>query len=429
MSSPRSLVKNAAVYSASNILNALIPFILLPVLTRVLTPSDYGVVAMFTSFLGILGALTGLSVQGAVNVRYVDREKINYPRYVGSCIFILLISTVTTLGLVVLFRTPLSNFTAIPPFWLMTAVVVSGCTFLTQVRLGIWLMAKKPFAYGTFQISQSLVNMGFSLCFVLLLHKGYEGRLWGQTLAILVFAVSSIISLKVDGSVCFKPHRKYVQEGLAFGVPLLPHVIGGFFVSFADRFIINKLLGLNAAGVYMVAAQIGMGMLLLSDAFNKAFVPWLYENLVNPTQEVKLKIVRLTWIYFGVASLLAGVLAAAAPIIILVCSGPAYVEAVKPLMWLGLGQAFGGMYFMVTNYLFFKRKTALLSWITLLSGCAGLLLTWLLVPVLGITGAGVSFALAMGGRFLMVWYLSNKVYPMPWFKMVTGNAMHPYIIK
>ena len=423
MSSSSSLVKSAAVYSASNILNAVIPFLLLPVLTRVLTPVDYGVIAMFTSLLGILGAFTGLSVQGAVNVRYVDRDKIDYPRYVGSCIFILLISTITTLGFVLLFQNPLSKFTAIPPFWLMLAVLVSGCIFLTQVRLGIWLMAKKPFAYGTFQVSQSLFNMGLSLFFVLLLHKGYQGRLWGQSLAVLAFALAAIVSLRVEGWVRFKPCLKYIQEGLAFGVPLVPHVIGGFLISLADRFIINKLLGLEAAGIYMVAAQIGMGMLLLSDAFNKAFVPWLYENLVNPSQEMKFKIVRFTWVYFGVALLFAGVMALLSHTIILIIAGAAYAEAAKPLVWLGLGQAFGGMYFMVTNYIFYKRKTMLLSWVTLLGGCVGVLLTWLLVPILGIAGAGVSFAFAMGLRFFMTWYLANKVYPMPWFELMKRNTI------
>ncbi|MDD2367116.1 MAG: oligosaccharide flippase family protein [Desulfuromonadaceae bacterium] len=424
MSSSSSLVKNAAVYSASNILNAVIPFLLLPVLTRVLTPGDYGVIAMFTSLLGILGAFTGFSVQGAVNVRYVDRDKIDYPRYVGSCLFILLISTVTTLVFVLLFKNSLSDFTDIPPFWLVLAVLVSGCTFLTQIRLGIWLMSKKPFVYGTFQASQSIFNIGLSLLFVLLLHKGYQGRLWGQTLSVMAFALAAIVSLRIDGWLNFKPCWKYIREGLAFGVPLVPHVIGAFLVSLADRFIINKLLGLEAAGIYMVAAQIGLGMTLFSDAFNKAFVPWIYESLVNPSKETKLKIVRLTWIYFGVALLFAGLVALLSHTIISIIAGVVYTEAAKPLIWLGLGQAFGGMYFMVANYIFYTRKTVLLSWITLLTGCVGVLLTWILVPKFGITGAGLSFAFAMCLRFLMTWYLANRVHPMPWFEAITDNLIN-----
>ena len=57
MSLVKPLLQNAAVYSLSNILNAAIPFLLLPILTRVLLPADYGVLAMFNATLGILGVL------------------------------------------------------------------------------------------------------------------------------------------------------------------------------------------------------------------------------------------------------------------------------------------------------------------------------------------------------------------------------------
>ena len=64
------LFGNAAIYLGANILNAGIPFLLLPILTRVLTPADYGTVAMFGIVLSVLGAFTGLSVHGAIGVRY-----------------------------------------------------------------------------------------------------------------------------------------------------------------------------------------------------------------------------------------------------------------------------------------------------------------------------------------------------------------------
>lgn len=54
----RKLFGNAAIYLGANILNAGIPFLLLPILTRVLTPADYGIVAMFSVVVSILGAFT-----------------------------------------------------------------------------------------------------------------------------------------------------------------------------------------------------------------------------------------------------------------------------------------------------------------------------------------------------------------------------------
>ena len=415
MKSVRSLLQNAATYSFANILNAAVPFLLLPILTRMLVPADYGILAMFNAALGILGAFTGLSVHGAVNVRFVDRENIDFSQYVGSCLCVLLLSTLATLGVVALLLKPLSEFTAVPPLWLLLAVIVSGCNFLIQIRLGIWMMAKKPVVYGGFQLSLSFLNIGLSLFFVILLQLSYEGRLLGQLIAVVLFAVISLMSLSTSGWVKFRPRWQYIREALDFGLPMVPHVIGGFLIAVADRFIIKQKIGLEAAGIYMVAVQLGLGMGLLADAFNKAFIPWLYEHLKIDSLEIKRNIVKGTWVYFCVALMISGMIASLSYWIILVVAGPEYIGASGALAWIAFGQAFGGMYLMVTNYIFYKRKTKILAWVTLVSGVIGVLLTWFLIPIFGIAGAGLSFSIGMSIRFFLTWFLAQKVCPMPWF--------------
>lgn len=391
---------------------------MLPILTRVLLPVDYGIIAMFNATLGIMGAFTGLSVHGAVNSRYVYRDELDYPRYVGSCLWVLLVSTSLTFVCVWLFLNPLNQFTGIPHGWLLVAVLISGCNFLIQVRLGLWLMGKMPLIYGSFQFVNSLLNMGLSLLLVLALHRGYEGRLEGQAVAAGCFALVALVSMVKAGWVTFNPSWRYIKEALAFGVPLVPHVIGGFLIAAADRFVINDKLGLEAAGIYMVAVQIGMGMDLVADSINKSYVPWLYEKLKISDPLTMKKIVRGTWCYFAVALLLAGLVALLSPNIVRFVAGPAYVAAAAALGWIALGKAFHGMYLMVTNYIFFKRQTRFLAWVTLFAGALGIACTYVLVPILGIVGAGVSFAFAVGVRFAMTWVLSHKICPMPWLSVL-----------
>ena len=68
------LFLNTVIYLFSNVLNASIPLLLLPILTRYLSPSDYGVVAMFQMVLAVFGALAGLSVFGAANRQYYESK-------------------------------------------------------------------------------------------------------------------------------------------------------------------------------------------------------------------------------------------------------------------------------------------------------------------------------------------------------------------
>ncbi len=418
MKSTKSLLKNALGYSMVNILNAAIPFFMLPILTRVLLPEEYGVIAMFNATLGFLGAFTGLSAQGSVNVRYVDRDEIDYPCFIGSNLFILLISTFFTLIVILLFSQQLSEFTSVPSEWIIVAVLIAGLNILIQFRLSLWMMAGEVKQYGKFQIAMALANMSFSLFFVLVMKLGYDGRFLGQTVAAVLFGLIGFVSIVKAGFVSFSPKWEYVKEALHFGVPLIPHIIGIILMGYADRFLISKYLGLESTGIYMVAAQFGLGMGLLADSFNKAFIPWLFEQLKDGRTIVKEHVVKVTWLYFIAALVLAGVLASVAYWILYLIAGENYTEATAALQWIFFGLAFHGMYLMVTNYIFYTKKTYMLAWITLLSGGISFILAWLLIPLYGITGAGMAYFIVMVFRFLLVWYFAQKAYVMPWFEMI-----------
>src|SRR5690606_41322800 len=80
------------------------------------------------------------------------------------------------------------------------------------------------------------------------------------------------------------------------------------------------------------------------------------------------------------------------------------------------------MYLMVTNYIFYSRRTGLLSAATITSGLINLLLLVLLIKLLGLSGAAISFTIAMGVRFLLTWWVAQKRHPMPWFDFLDKNS-------
>ena len=81
-----------------------------------------------------------------------------------------------------------------------------------------------------------------------------------------------------------------------------------------------------------------------------------------------------------------------------------------------LGQVFNGMYLMVTNYIFFSKRTGLLSIATMFSGVVNLVLLLILIRQFGLEGAAYAFCISMGLRFLLTWFVAQKRHPMPWLK-------------
>lgn len=411
------LFSGSATYLASNILNAVIPFALLPVLTRYLSTTEYGQVAMFQTLVAALAALTGVNTQGAANRKYYDADITHQElaHFVGACVQILFMSSILIFFAIFICRQSLANWLGLKTSWILWAVAVSTAGFLINLRLGQWQIRKLAFKYSALQVSQGFMNATLSLVLVVIFYQGAAGRITAQIWVVPSFAILAVYILIKDQLLSVSWRPDYIREALQFGVPLIPHVVGLFLLTAVDRLVINTELGLSEAGIYMVAVQVTMVMALLFDAINKAYVPWLFEHLKRDRHEEKKLIVRWTYLYFIVAIVIAGLAFALGPYAIEILAGPGYAQAGKIVGWLALGQAFSGMYLMVTNYVFYSKKTGLLSLSTIGSGALGLGLLILFVKPFGLIGAAWAFAIAMATRFFLTWTVAQKRHPMPWF--------------
>lgn len=413
-----SLLSDSVVYALANGLAALVPFTLVPILTRHLLPEAYGEVAMFHILVSGLIGLVGLNIAGAAGRKYFDhgvteRQMRNYG---GACLQVLAASCLAWLLLVMVFGSRVSAWLEIKVEWLLAAVLVAALEALVQLRLSQWQVRKQPKKFGTLLVLQSVSGFLLSVLLVVVLLWGAEGRILAQILTACVFGLLALLLLYRDRLLVFWSWQSEdVIDVLRFGVPLLPHVVGGVLLLYVDRMVITREIGLAATGTYMVAFQVSAAAMLVFSAINNAYVPWLFERLAQDDAVEKRRIVRYTYLWFLTISLASALAFLIGPFLVTLIAGNAYAEAGSVIGLLVLGQVFGGMYLMVTNYIFYSKKTGALSLATLLAGLANVGLLLILVPSYGIVGAAMAFAAAMGMRFVLTWVLAARRHPMPWF--------------
>lgn len=413
-----TLLKGARVYLISNILNAVIPFLLIPVLTHHLSPSEYGQIAMFQILLAGIGTFIGLNSVGAANRKYYDGDmnETMLKEFNGCCFQILGISSVIALTIIILLQQELSEILSIPSSWIFAAVGISVFGFVSNIRYGQWQIRSEAKKFGLLQVISSLINMLLSLLLVIVLSQGAEGRIDAQIITSVIIGIMALFFLYKDNLLKLRVWNPgYIKEALAFGIPLIPHHVGFFLISAVDRFVINDKLGLAEAGIYMVAIQLSYAMAIVFDALNKAYVPWLFERLKQDNLQEKKMIVKYTYIYFVLVLVLAGLSFVIAPFLITLIVGEKYQGAGEIIGWLCLGQAFSGMYLMVTNYIFYAKKTEQLALVTISTGVLHLALLIVFVNKFGIIGAAFSFSFSKLIQFIMTWFLSNRSVMMPWF--------------
>lgn len=415
------LLKQSALYSIFNVLNAAIPFLLIPFLSRALTPQEYGIITLYTTAISFLMPFISLNLQGAITNKFYSKDTINISEYIGNSVLILLTTVAIGIFIVNIYSLDIEAFIKFPSNWLWSIVVVCGVQTLMQICLVNWQMQGKAFSFGLFQLSFSLIN--FSLTLYLVYHKNlkWEARIISHTLVSSLWGIFALGLLFLGKKVNFSFNKLYIKNALNFGVPLIPHALGGFLIAMTDKVLIANMIGVEATGLYGVGFQVGSVLSIITSAFNLAYVPWLFSNLKEENVQKKQKIVKFTYLYFVGLILFVGFSAAILPFINAFFLGEKFINSYSISLWVLTGFAFNGMYLMVTNYIFYVEKTRYLGMTTLIVGILNVFLCHFLIRKLGIIGAAVSTAISYGICFAVTWYLSNLVYPMPWLNLKNNS--------
>ncbi|XNT08521.1 oligosaccharide flippase family protein [Vibrio cyclitrophicus] len=411
--------KNIAVYFLANSVNAAIPFLLLPILTRYLSPLQYGQVAIFIALVSALGAFIGLNSVGASSrVYFDDLTFVEKLRYNNSCVLIFIISSLLVCLILFYFGLMIEEKIDVPIEYVYFSLFVSMCNYIFQFRLVSFQVRKEAIYFGMFQISNSSINCFLSLIFVVSFGLGEFGRILGISLSMLFMAIFSLSSLFKNKIWDFRVglNASDIKGALAFGIPLVTHVFGGFLLASADRFVITNYFNASSAGIYMVAVQISMIFAIVFDALNRAFMPWLFERLSDSSKESHHLIVRMTYSGFLLSVLIAILASYFIPYILPYLLGEEFIIPSGILVWLFFAQVFGGMYLAVTNYIFYSKQTKKLAYVTIISGVINILLLVILVPRFDLQGAAIAFFLSKLLQFLLTWYTANSCFKMPWFK-------------
>lgn len=409
------IFKSTFIYVIGDILNKSIPFFMLPILTRYLTPEDYGKVSVFNVLISIFAVFTGLSIHGAINVNFFKMSKKDLKIFIGNCLIILSISTLIVFICVYLFKSIILEKLSIEIKWIFLAIVLAFAQFLTTVNLLLWMAEQKPKQYTIYQISQTFLITILSIILIVYLGMNWEGQVIARGIGIIFFAVISFIFIIKRGYLIFHPNKKYIKEALNFGIPLIPHQLAGWLKTGVDRIILISLLGAAATGVYATGYQMGMIISVIVTAFNKAWSPYIFKILSSsPSSEDKKKIVMFSYAYFVGIFLVSVVFAYILNLIVPYILGKNFLHSIEYVFYFCIAFAFQGMYLIVGGYILYTKKTHILAYITFATSILHVILLYTFVNINGAVGAAQATLISFIVTFLATWILASKVYKMPW---------------
>jgi O-antigen/teichoic acid export membrane protein len=275
-------------------------------------------------------------------------------------------------------------------------------------------MEKRAVKFGLFEVGNTIINVSVTLVMLLYYNYGWYSRAIGITVAYSIFFVIGFFVMWKNSQIKFRYDRDESRKILNVSIPLIPHAIGSIIIAMSDRIFIERMTDLKTVGIYSVGYMFGMIVMLFSEAFLKAWGPWFYEGLSRPTDMIKRKIVRYTYIFLIFLILLATGVTIFSKLAMPVFVDVKYHGALDYVFWIACGYIFFGVYQIFFPYLVVLGKTNFLAISTTTAALINLALNYFFINWFGPIGAAYSTVVAFAVSSLMVFVYQNRHYPMPW---------------
>jgi O-antigen/teichoic acid export membrane protein len=179
-----------------------------------------------------------------------------------------------------------------------------------------------------------------------------------------------------------------LRAALLFGVPLVPHQLAGWVLELSDRAVLERYVPLSALGIYAVGYQVGLVMSVLATSANGAFAPYMYAaDAEHGAEESGRRVARLATYYALALSAAAAALFTLSGDVVRLLASPAFADAEAVARPVVLGQLAAGLYYVPTNLLFLRHRTAVLPLITGSAAAANIGLNLWAVPRFGYVAA------------------------------------------
>ena len=409
------IIKNSVIYLSSSILNKAIPFLLLPILTKYLSPEEYGVLSIFQLLISFSTAFVGMNMSANISKNFFKYNKQQTSLMIGNILIILLLTTLIyfliTLGVSFYYQ----KIFSVPSNWVVIIPVLSFMFMINTINLTILRNQEKAILFGIYEIANTAVNMGVTILLLLMYHYGWYSQAAGMTFAYTLFFIISFLHLKKNSFIILKYDGAEAKKILKLSIPLIPHVVGGIIIALSDRFFIERMVSLEMVGIYSVGYMFGVVVILFTDAFIKAWSPWFYKILSDADNAKKIKIVKYSYLYILATFIVAFGISVFAKFIIPYVVDVRYVGAEIYVFWIAIGYAVHGVYKIFFPYLVHISKTSFLGVSTIIAAVLNLIFNYFLIKEFGVIGAAYSTVLSFIVSASLVFWYQNKHFKMPWF--------------
>jgi len=270
LSRAKLFIENFIAYGFINVLNKIVPLLLLPVVTRLLPDtSAFGIFDMFSVIVGFATPLAILGLYDAMFREYFEKDDQQYKYDVTTTTqrIILASSTVLTIILILfnsLFSKLFFGTQEHKDIIVYSAIAVIFSANLTPIQAPTRMLNRRK----VFVISGLVGSVGNYLIAILLISLGYS--YYALIYASIFINIIMVLFFWIQNKQFFlrgKFDKKIAKELFKIGLPLVPTFVIYWVYNSMDRIMITNFLGTSELGIYAIGSKVAHISQLIYMAF------------------------------------------------------------------------------------------------------------------------------------------------------------------
>ena len=398
-----NLLKKISFFAIISVATSLVSFLLLPILTKYLSPEDYGVLSIYNAITRFLIAVIPL---GTINILTITLIKdLNlFKKQFKSFLQLSVLNALLVSVLIFVYITVTNTSFFGMPKWLAIATPIFACGVIYYdafTNISIFRQQKKWFSI--FSISKFSIEIGVSLLLIILLGFKWEGRMFGIAVSLIISSLLGIYYVKREG--LYLPVRVIDKENMYSliknGLPLTLMTLSITVMNLSDRLFIEKMESMEDVGVYNIAATIaGVEMIMVSASIS-VFRPLIYKYLKDKKNDILLQITNVVILIITL-----GAIYVSNDWIFTYFIDLNYSTGKDYVFIIALGFLFWGIYNFYISYILYFDKHQINAYISIAGMVLNLALNYVLIRQFGTVGAAYATAITYLLMSIIVFVIS-----------------------
>ncbi|MCR4337875.1 MAG: oligosaccharide flippase family protein [Candidatus Omnitrophica bacterium] len=390
MTSKEQQVKNSFLYLLPALIDNLLPFLTLPIFSRILRPEDYGILA-----LAVVFGTFGCSLANLALLNIYDRNFFQYRndlhhsgRLLFSVVSFVAVNSFFLILLASFFQHPLSLlFTKSSEYgFILILTLAAECSLaLRQYYLFYFKNHEDARVYIKNYLMSSLTTFVLSLVFVAGLRVGVIGLVYARLIGNIVALIS--LHRQVIRLCPFSVDRSMMWNTFKDSLPLSPPIFYGTISRHFDKYMVGLLSTMGGVGIYSIGQKMSYMVFVYMSSLQNVFQPQVYKRLFDLKENAAQAVGQYLTPFIYLSILIGLVVALFAEEVIWLLTPPEYHGAITIVMILAM--YYGFLFWGKINsvQLLFKKKTALISLLTFVTLVLNILLGIPMIRLWGASGA------------------------------------------